>query len=239
MTEIVNIMTDGSTDPDPTRAVHAAIAGRIALLRKARRLSFDQLAARCGVSKGMLVQIEQGKANPSIGTLCRLASGLGVSVAELVEVAEAGQRPIRIIAPGEGPILWQGPFGGTARLLIGSDGPEMFEQWMWELHPGERFEAQVHPAGTQELVSVLEGSLVLELGGSSHVIEQGARRMPEPTASMRMPVPGNVRPVSSWRCWSHQMNRLVKSMEKYSSPRRRRQLRKVALVGVHSPARIV
>ncbi|MCV9938311.1 helix-turn-helix domain-containing protein [Boseaceae bacterium BT-24-1] len=170
MTEIVNIVTD---HPDPARAVHAAIASRIAVLRKSRRLSFDQLAARCGVSKGMLVQIEQGRANPSIGTLCRLASGLGVSVAELVEVAEAGHRPIRIIPPGEAPILWQGPLGGTARLLIGSDGPGMLEQWMWELHPGERFEAQVHPFGTQELISVLEGSLMLELDGDSHVVAAG------------------------------------------------------------------
>lgn len=171
MTEIVNILTDDAAETDPTRAVQAAVATRIAALRKSRRLSFDQLAARCGVSKGMLVQIEQGKANPSIGTLCRIASGLGASVAELVEVAESGHRPIRIIAPGEAPVLWTGPLGGTARLLIGSDGPEMLEHWLWELRPGERFQAQIHPAGTQELLYVLEGELLLELDGTSYVVE--------------------------------------------------------------------
>lgn len=121
----------------------------------------------------MLVQIEQGKANPSIGTLCRIASGLGVSVAELVEVAEAENRPIRIIPSGGAPALWTGPSGGTARLLIGSDGPEMLEHWMWELHPGERFRAQIHPSGTQELLYVLEGGLLLELDGTSYVIDAG------------------------------------------------------------------
>lgn len=159
---------------DGTHQVSAAIAGRIATFRKSRRTSFDQLAAQCGVSKGMLVQIEQGKANPSIGILCRIAAALKVSVAELVEVAPSESRKVRIVSAAESSVLWAGPSGGRARLLIGSDGPEMLEHWLWELNPGERFDAQIHPAGTQELISVLEGSLLLHLNGSEHIIESGA-----------------------------------------------------------------
>lgn len=174
MTEKVNILTEDVPAGDPVRAVSAAIALRIAALRKARDLSFDQLALRCGVSKGMLVQVEQGRANPSIGTLCRIASGLGVSVAELVELGEAGDRPIRIMAGDEAPVLWTGPLGGSARLMVGSDGPEMFEQWIWALRPGERFEAKPHPTGTQELIYVLEGELIFELDDTSYRIGAGA-----------------------------------------------------------------
>lgn len=173
VTNKVNILTDDTPPNDPAQAVHAAMAARIASLRKARGLSFDQFAVRCGVSKGMLVQIEQGKANPSIGTLCRIASGLGVSVAELLEVAESGNRPVRVVCADEVTSLWTGPHGGTARLLIGSEGPDMLEHWMWELHPGERFEAQAHPPGTQELFHVLEGELVLELNGTGYKIGAG------------------------------------------------------------------
>lgn len=174
MTAKVNILTDDTPATDAAQALHAAIATRMASLRKARRLSFDQLAARCDVSKGMLVQIEQGRANPSIGTLCRIASGLKVSVAELVAVADDGQRAVRIIAPDDTPTLWTGPYGGTARLLVGSEGPEMLEHWMWELHPGERFQAQAHPSGTQELFHVLEGELLLELDGTPCKIGKGS-----------------------------------------------------------------
>ncbi|GLQ88787.1 helix-turn-helix domain-containing protein [Dyella flagellata] len=174
MTDTVNILTDDTPAHVPAQAVQAAIASRIASLRKQRGLSFDQFAAICGVSKGMLVQIEQGKANPSIGTLCRIASGLGVSVAELVEVAESEDRLVRVVSQAEAPTLWTGPHGGAARLLIGSDGPEMLEHWMWELHPGERFQAHAHPAGTQELFHVLEGELLLELRGSRFKIGKGS-----------------------------------------------------------------
>lgn len=173
MTGKVNIMTEESSTGDPARSLQEVIAARFASLRKARGLSFDQLSARCGVSKGMLVQAEQGRANPSIATLCRIASGLGVSVAELVEVAHSGHRPARIVAPGEAPTLWTGPFGGTACLLVGSDGPEMLEQWAWELRPCERFEAQAHSPGTQELLHVLEGKLTLEIDDARYLIEAG------------------------------------------------------------------
>lgn len=174
MTETVNIMTDGSSEPDAAFLVQAALALRIAARRKAQKLSFDQLAARCGVSKGLLVQVEQGKANPSIATLCRIAAGLNVSVAELVEVAQAPDAPIRILSADAARTLWTGPAGGSARLLVGSDGPEMLEQWLWELQPGERFESDIHPAGTQELVHVLEGELAFEMGGKPHHIPAGS-----------------------------------------------------------------
>lgn len=172
MTEDVNLMAPNPGDP--ARLLQEAIAKRISGLRKARRLSFDQLSARCGVSKGLLVQAEQGRANPSIATLCRIASGLGVSVAELIEVTHArSSHPARIVAAGEAPALWTGPLGGTARLLVGSEGPDMLEQWTWELRPGERFEAQAHSPGTQELLHVLEGTLSLEVETSHFEIEAG------------------------------------------------------------------
>ena len=47
-------------------------------LRTAKGWSLDQLAARSGVSKGMLVHLEQARTNPSLGTLCKVAETLGI-----------------------------------------------------------------------------------------------------------------------------------------------------------------
>ena len=43
-----------------------------------------KLAARSGVSRRLVVQIEQGEANPSIGTLLRLAGAFEVTLTDLV-----------------------------------------------------------------------------------------------------------------------------------------------------------
>jgi len=151
-----------------------AIARRAALLRKGRQQSFDELAMRSGVSKGMLVQIEQSRANPSIATLCRLAAGLGVSVADLVAGGEESASPVQLIAAGQSRRLWKGPRGGSATLLVGSEGPDMLELWSWALHPGERYEARAHCAGTLELIQVQQGVLALEVGSVVTRLSAGA-----------------------------------------------------------------
>lgn len=152
--------------------VSRAIQSRIGATRHARGLTFDQLAALSGVSKGMLVQIEQGKANPSIGILCKIASALHVSVAELVETPAEGRSPVRLLPPHSATKLWNGPEGGSAVLLVGTEGPNMLELWEWELFPGERFEAQPHSRGTRELIHVTEGTLSLEVDGAAHMVEK-------------------------------------------------------------------
>lgn len=155
-------------------ALSAAVAQRIGALRKSHRLSFDNLAQRAGVSKGTLVQIEQGGANPSISTLCRLAGALGVSVADLVSPVEVPERSVMVLGPGDTRSLWSGPSGGSALLLAGTPGPDMLEIWKWVLMPGERFEASIHSAGTRELIHVTDGSLALDVDGQSSVVTAGS-----------------------------------------------------------------
>lgn len=147
------------------------VSTRIRERRKDRRLSLDRLAALAGVSKGMLVQIENGQANPSIATLCKVAAALGASVADLVQVS--GQHPAEVLPAGAPRLLWRGPKGGSATLLVGSAGPDMLELWSWELRPGERYDAQAHPQGTEELLHVVRGRLALAFGAISYVIESG------------------------------------------------------------------
>ncbi len=85
-------MTDAT---DPSTATISTVARNVRALRTEQAWTLDELAGRSGVSKGMLVQIEQNRTNPSIGTLCRIAEAFGVSLASLVEL---GQSPAG--APG-------------------------------------------------------------------------------------------------------------------------------------------
>ena len=147
------------------------VSSRIRQRRDDKRLSLDRLAALAGVSKGMLVQIENGQANPSIATLCKVAAALGASVADLVQVT--GHHPAEVLPAGAPRLLWRGPKGGSATLLVGSTGPDMLELWSWELLPGERYEAQPHPEGTEELIHVVSGRLALVFGDVSYVIDTG------------------------------------------------------------------
>ena len=145
---------------------------RVQTLRRARGLSLDQLAARASVSKGILVRIEQGRGNPSIAILCSVAAGLGVSVADLVQADD--DTDVDVVPVARTLVLWRGPKGGTASLLIGSTGPDMLELWAWELRRGEEYVAVAHPAGTEELLYVVRGRLAVTVGETRTVVDAGS-----------------------------------------------------------------
>jgi transcriptional regulator with XRE-family HTH domain len=155
--------------------VNGLIARRIAQLRKAESLSFDELAARSDLSKGVLVAIEQGAANPSIATLCKLAAALRISLTDLLAEDKPTSSAVQLVTPDQANELWQGPKGGLATLLVGSAGPDMLELWEWTLFPGEEFQSKGHPKGTLELLSVSEGTLALGIDGVDHLIASSHR----------------------------------------------------------------
>ena len=134
-------------------------------LRTSRNLTYDELAERAGLSKGMLAQIEQARTNPSIGTLCKLANALGVTINRLID--EPTRLATKKTTLSELPNLWKGPEGSAAKLLAGVDGADLVEFWDWELLPGHQHVSAPHPQGTKEIVYVLKGTLNVEVGSIS------------------------------------------------------------------------
>jgi len=60
------------------------VAAQVREMRKARHLSQRQLAGRMQVPRTYISKIENGKAIPTLGSLERLATALGVEVRQLV-----------------------------------------------------------------------------------------------------------------------------------------------------------
>ncbi|MGC5010942.1 helix-turn-helix domain-containing protein [Streptosporangium sp. DT93] len=154
-------------DPE---TITAAVANNVRAQRAHRQMTLDELAARSGVSRGMLVQVEQARTNPSISTLTRIADALGVTVARMVEVSDT---PVVRVVNGADVITFQHGRSSTARLLVGTDAPAILELWDWWLAPGDHHDGDAHPPGTREMLTVLEGTLTLSVYGRSHTVETG------------------------------------------------------------------
>ena len=169
MTKKVNIPTESGAD---VQTVSEAVAAQLKAHRKSKKLTLDELSRRSGVSKGMLVEIEKCDANPSIAILCKISAALGVSVADIVNVASSPA--VHLVSSQDIPTLWNGPKGGSARLLAGTTGPDMIELWRWEMQPGEQFESEGHPAGTFELIHVEQGQLRISVDGVESLVPAGS-----------------------------------------------------------------
>ena len=152
---------------DHTRAA-VPIALAVRQLRSARSWTLDELAARSGISRRLIVQIEQAQANPSIGTLLRLADAFEVPLSKLLP--EPPTATARIRPAGEEIRLWSGPRGGAGRLLI-NRGP--LELWSWTLRPSESHESEAHHEGCVELLTVTAGTLQLDVAGESFTLNSG------------------------------------------------------------------
>ncbi|MCB9742230.1 MAG: helix-turn-helix transcriptional regulator [Alphaproteobacteria bacterium] len=72
--------------------VRAALGRRIRQLRKAKGLTQTELGDRSGgIKTGEISRFETAQRTPSIETLARLATGLNVSLPELLDFEDPGQ----------------------------------------------------------------------------------------------------------------------------------------------------
>ncbi|MEW6159361.1 MAG: helix-turn-helix transcriptional regulator [Verrucomicrobiota bacterium] len=80
------------------------IGGRVRALRTEKQITLPGLATRTGLSKGLLSKLENDDdSNPSLATLYKIAEGLEVTLADILETEQA---QIKRIVPQDQPD-WQ------------------------------------------------------------------------------------------------------------------------------------
>jgi len=156
---------------ESTAALASAIGRRVRQVRQSRRWTLDQLAGVAGVSRRMVVNVEQGAANPSVGTLLRISDALGVGLPALVEPPQP--KPVKVTRQGDGATLWSSESGGRGVLVAGTEPPDVVELWEWTLGPGDRYMSEAHTPGTRELVQVQQGTITVEVAGRSVTLDAG------------------------------------------------------------------
>ncbi|MFG2133380.1 helix-turn-helix domain-containing protein [Streptomyces sp. NPDC048751] len=148
-----------------------SLARNVKRWRTERGFTLETLAARAGVSRGMLIQIEQARTNPSLGTVVKIGDALGISITTLLDY-EQGPK-VRVVTAEQTVRLWHTEAGSYNRLLAGTEAPGPLEMWDWRLMPGESSASDPHPAGTVEIVHVSAGELTLTVDGVAHHVQAG------------------------------------------------------------------
>ncbi len=145
---------------EATAGLAAAIGERVRRERRSRGWTLDQMAQAAGVSRRSAINVEQGVANPSVGTLLRLGDALGVGLPALVEPPQTA--PVKVTRCDEGAVLWRSEAGGSGRLVAGGGPPDVLELWDWVLGPGDKHSSQAHAPHTTEVIHVLEGTVTVQ-----------------------------------------------------------------------------
>ncbi|MCC6275304.1 MAG: helix-turn-helix transcriptional regulator [Leptospiraceae bacterium] len=146
------------------------VKDNLRLLRHTRGLSLDKLANKCGVSRAMLSQIEQGKSTPTISVLWKIANGLNVPFSELLK--EKGGDGIHLLKYENTKILFSNSKVFSSRALFPFLGNRNTEFYELILKPGGIEVAEPHQIGTTENIVVVSGKLRLRLGDQVVELEQ-------------------------------------------------------------------
>ncbi len=141
----------------PTKST--SLAENIRVLRSERGLTAADLAARSGLGKATLSQIERGHGNPRLETLEALARALGVELAELLADADHGN--VRVVRSDEG-IDVSSATKPVARLVTTlSMAGAVVEVYDLTIPADYRSTSVSHGVGAEEHVFVLEGSVLI------------------------------------------------------------------------------
>src|SRR6201987_3573367 len=99
----------------------SAVARTVQALRAERGWSLDQLAARSGVSKGVLVSLEEARSNPNLATPATVGDACGVAVPRRLEGPP--DPSTRITGWENARTLWHGTAGGTGTIIAATEPP--------------------------------------------------------------------------------------------------------------------
>jgi transcriptional regulator with XRE-family HTH domain len=75
-----------------TGSSHRDTCARVAAIlrseRENRRLSMNQVAERAGISQQMVSYVERGMRNPTLDTLLRMSSAIGIDLVDVIRRAQ-------------------------------------------------------------------------------------------------------------------------------------------------------
>jgi len=148
-----------------------SIGERLRSLRTGQEISVRSLASRAGFSPSFISQVENGQVSPSIASLERIASILGITLAGFF----TGQGPDTSIITHAAKRQEITSSWSRARIeaLMSSGSARRLEAVMITIAPGGRSGKQpsCHPG--EEFALVFEGEVSLTLGTEVHSLQRG------------------------------------------------------------------
>jgi transcriptional regulator with XRE-family HTH domain len=160
-------------DRDEALSESSAVGSRIKALREAMDLSLRDLSERSGVSPTMLSQVERGATSPTLAVAGKIASGLDLSLSQLLRLDEAPH-----VVVSRAPDHRRQERGGHLIEELTPPLPGLrADVSSHVLQPGSSTggagDAPMHEPGSRETAVVLEGTVLLAFGDGQYELGPG------------------------------------------------------------------
>ena len=152
------------------------IALKVRAIRKAKKISLQELANRTNLSKAMLSRIENCKVSPTIKTLSKVSKGLKIPLVKFFDQDQLPSNPISIVKKGKGkeivsPRRAYGPYKYAA--LSNLEPPTLMEPFTIKMHPNSTKSPKSIGHLEEEILLVISGRIKFVYGDEEYILHQG------------------------------------------------------------------
>ena len=163
-------------------------------LRTQRGMSLRELARQTDFSASFISQLENGQVSPSISSMEKIATALGVTMGEFFAAAAGGEGGA-IVRAADRAAIDSGWSSAEIEALSPMKTGQRLEPVLITLKPGGRSGKHPYPHSQVEFAYVLQGLLTLTLGPEKHTLGPGDAVMilPKELRLWENPYPGPAR----------------------------------------------
>ncbi len=155
-----------------------SLGEKVRMIREARSLGLEQLAARADLDAEHVRQIESGALIPSLAPLIRIARALGVRLGTFLdEQAQLG--PVVSRAGASEAVVHMSGRDRPARSdldffsLAANKGGRHMEPFLIDIHPASATEARLSTHEGEEFIYVLSGEVEIQYGKDTFRLAPG------------------------------------------------------------------
>lgn len=157
--------------PKKSAPLEQSLSDALRRLRDRERVSVRTLASKCGFSPSFISQVELNQASPSLASLERIATGLGVTLGEFFLTAE---RSVPALVRSSHRLVLQSGWSSSQIESLGSPGiGNRLEALLVTIRPEGTSGKRMYPSNTELFAMVLAGSVRLELPDGTQVLRRG------------------------------------------------------------------
>lgn len=145
-----------------------------AIIRQERKklgISLGEAAARTGVSKTMLGQVERGESSPTLSTIWKIASGLKISLSTLLTPSDGSDYHVTSLSDLK---YVEENHGGIRVYTVFPFDPLTAIDHLYVIqNPGNYYASTTHPNAREERVLVTQGVLTMHINGTAYQLGVG------------------------------------------------------------------
>lgn len=148
------------------------IGERLKRFRIDKGFTMKKLAEASGVSEPFISQLEKGSANPSLGTLKKIAQALDVNIVSFFSV-EDGEQDVVCPLNERREIVYPGGHI-RAQLMVSQLNGKTIEPLYTIIEPGgDTRDPYIHAEGGEEFGVLIKGELLLTVDGVEYHLKKG------------------------------------------------------------------